>query len=348
MTHPRSPEPWPADPFPLRVALSVGCPCGIGPEVTVAALDAMARENALGPARLVDVYGDRGSLEDAARTRRIDLAALEARGVRIVPASSLAPEDRAPGKPGIAAGRAQLDAIDRALDSVLQGTAGAMVTGPASKRAITLTGASFIGHTEHLQQRTNTPRVVMSFVGPKLRTALVTTHHAIAELPSLISVEAVRDTLDIFARALVRDFRIARPHVAVTGLNPHAGEGGLFGREEIERIAPAVREAQALAGDRAKYTGPLAAEAAFRMARDGRFDAVLAMYHDQATIASKLLDFGDAVNVTLGMPVARTSVDHGTGYDVAGQGKADERGMRAALELGFEMAERRAPTATRP
>lgn len=317
--------------------MSVGCPCGIGPEVAVVA----ARETARAGHRIA-LVGDAGAIASAAALREVDLGAL-GDAVAVITVSELPPEDRRPGRPGPAAGRAQLAAIDRALDLVLAGKARAIVTGPVSKSAIVAGGGEgFIGHTEHLQARTGSAHVVMMFAGPKLRTALVTTHAAIATLPRLITREAVARTVALTARSLWRDFGLERPRVVVTGLNPHAGEHGLFGDEEQRAIEPAVREAAELLAGVAEVTGPLAAEAAYRAARDGRYDAVVAMFHDQATIASKLLDFGDAVNVTLGLPVIRTSVDHGTAYDIAGLGVADARGMKSAMDLAIAFAERRA------
>jgi len=181
----------------------------------------------------------------------------------------------------------------------------------------------------------------MMFAGPKLRTSLVTTHRAIARLSADITREAVRDSVLITARALVTRFGLFSPRIVVCGLNPHAGEAGLIGREEIDVIAPALDEARAALGGGFELVGPMGAESAYRKARDGRFDAVVAMFHDQATIASKLLDFGDAVNVTLGLPIIRTSVDHGTGADIAGRGVAEPGGMIAALELALHLVEQR-------
>ena len=309
---------------PVRLAVSLGCPCGVGPEVAAA--------EGLAGAEVV-FYGDRGALEDAVRVRGVDLG-----DIRRVAVSDLAPEARRPGAPGVAAGVAQLAAIDAALAAVLSGEADAMVTGPVSKLAITRAGVDFLGHTEYLAARTGTARVVMLFAGPRLRTSLVTTHVPVAELPARVTREAVAFTVALTARSLVSDFGVARPRVAVAGLNPHAGEGGLLGREETDSVGPGVADARVALGSIALVDGPMPAEGAFRAARDGRYDAVVAMYHDQATIASKLLDFGDAVNVTLGLPFVRTSVDHGTAYDIAGRGLADARGMRAALELGATLA----------
>ncbi len=319
----------------LELAVTAGCPSGVGPEVTVRALAVVAP-------RLADVgftvFGDAGAIADASRLAGVDLSARS--NVRVVAVSELEARDRVPGSPSLAGGRAQLAAIDAALDAVLSGALHGVVTAPVSKRAITDAGVNFKGHTEHLAARAGVARVVMHFAGPRLRVSLVTTHHAISNVPSKVTREAVRETLIITARALATDFGIAAPRVAVAGLNPHAGEGGLLGREEIDVITPAIEEARAKLRD-ATVTGPVPAEAVFRHARDGRYDAVIAMYHDQATIASKLLDFGDAVNVTLGLPFVRTSVDHGTAYDIAGRNLADPHGMEVALELGASLARAR-------
>ncbi len=320
------------DDHDLHLAISSGCPSGVGPEVTVRALAVVAPRR---PSVRFTVFGDAGALADAAEAARVDLGALP--NVSVEAVTALAPAERAPGAPSRAGGLAQLAAVDAAVTRVLSGAMHAVVTAPVSKKAITDAGRAFLGHTEHLAARAGVGRVVMLFAGPKLRTSLVTTHLALADVPSRITRDAVREAVVLTALAVRDDFGVARPRVAVSGLNPHAGEGGLLGREEIDVIAPAVDDARA-ALDGCDVTGPVPAEAVFRHARDGRYDAVVAMYHDQATIASKLLDFGDAVNVTLGLPFVRTSVDHGTAYDIAGRNLADPRGMEAALELGASLA----------
>jgi 4-hydroxythreonine-4-phosphate dehydrogenase len=314
----------------VRLAVSVGCPCGIGAEVAVLAASALAGEDV----RIV-LVGDEGAIADAASLRSIDLASLPHVAVERV--SALSRNERLAGRPTAEAGRSQLSAIDRALDLVLKHRADALVTGPVSKHAIASTGVPFVGHTEHLQARTGADTAVMLFAGPKLRTSLVTTHVAIADVPGAITQDGVRTTIVLMVGALRDRFAIARPRIVVTGLNPHAGEGGMFGNEEASVIEPAVRDVSRTLDDTAIVVGPIAAEAAFRQARDGAWDAVVAMYHDQATIASKLIDFGDAVNVTLGLPIVRTSVDHGTGYDIAGRGTADARGMIAAMRMAVAM-----------
>lgn len=312
--------------LPVHLAVSVGCPCGIGPEITSSAVVTLLSRH---PEVTVSVFGD-ASLSAMIKHPRSTVVAV----------SELPSRDRVAGAPTPASGAAQLGYIDHAIDAVLAKKADAIVTGPVSKSAISASGAAFVGHTEHLARRAGTPRVVMMFAGPSLRTSLVTTHLSVASLSQSIDAERVRFTIERTVESMARDFAIEAPRVAVTGLNPHAGEGGLFGHEEQLVINPAIESARA-ACPRAKISGPLPAEAAFRLARDGRFDAVVAMFHDQATIASKLLDFGDAVNVTLGLPFVRTSVDHGTAYDIAGRAMADDASMLAALSLAVTLVANR-------
>ncbi len=322
----------------LVLAVSVGCPSGVGPEVAVVAAAAIGA----GRGRIL-LVGDRGAIGAAASLRRIDLRALPY--VSIDAVSDLPASARTPGKPSAGAGKAQLAAIDRALELVVTEEAHALVTGPVSKHEIAREGESFVGHTEYLQVKTGAAHVVMLFAGKRLRTSLVTTHLAMKNVPAAITASLVTRTIVATARSLWRDFGVAVPKLVVAGLNPHAGEHGMFGSEDRDVIAPAVADAAVLLDGIATVTGPIGAESAFRQAKDGAWDAVVAMYHDQATIASKLLDFGDAVNVTLGLPIVRTSVDHGTGYDIAGKGIADAAGMQAAMELALAMAGRRAKVA---
>jgi len=227
---------------------------------------------------------------------------------------------------------------------VRDGVAAALVTGPVSKLAIATSGAPgserFRGHTEHLAERLGAAEVVMAFSSKELTTALVTTHLALARVPEAITPEAVATTAYWLA-CLLRSLGKARPRVAVAALNPHAGEGGLLGDEETTRIAPGIvlaRARLAAAGVAAELVGPIGAETAIRLGARGDYDGVVTMYHDQATIPCKLLGFGEAVNVTLGLPIVRTSVDHGTAYDRAGTGKADARGMREAIALAVWLA----------
>lgn len=336
-----------------RLIVSVGCPSGIGPEVSaVAAVECSSR---------VLLVGDHGAIVVAARARGID----EARFVRVAeaaflddgrvgvlePLASLAEHDRAPGKPSRAGGAAQLAWIDVACSLVARGVGDALVTGPVSKEAIAQSGApgsaAFVGHTEHLAARLAAPEVVMAFANPGFTAALVTTHLALARVPAAITSEAVARSAFWLAELLGRMRAHPwykgpdAPRVAVAGLNPHAGEHGLFGDEERTAIDPGIRAARERLereGLRATLTGPVPAESAFRLAAAGSYDGVLAMYHDQATIPMKLVGFGEAVNISLGLPIVRTSVDHGTAYDRAASFNADARGMKQAMALGAWVA----------
>ncbi|HEU4412664.1 MAG TPA: 4-hydroxythreonine-4-phosphate dehydrogenase PdxA [Polyangiaceae bacterium] len=325
-------------PAPSPLALSVGCPSGIGPEIAVRAAALYRR-----PLVLV---GDRRQLLGLARARGVELAP----DAIVQPGPALAAADRRPGRPSPAGGAAQLAWVDAALDLVRSGRARALVTGPVSKAAIAASGApgaaAFRGHTEHLRDRSGAREVVMAFWSPRLVTSLVTTHLPLARVPRAVRPEGVASAAFWLAWLLGR----LRPQkdalVAVAALNPHAGEGGLLGDEEATRIAPALALAErraAAAGLRARFVGPVGAETAFRRAREGRFGGVVAMYHDQATIALKLTSFGDAVNVSLGLPFVRTSVDHGTGYDIAGRGEADPSALVAALRLADRLEPAAAP-----
>ncbi len=329
-----------------RIALSIGCPCGVGPEVSVAA--AAAERGAC-----VLLVGDVGAIVHAANGRGLEAgrvvrvpepgAAWTLPRGRIAvwqPTHDLTRRDRRPGAPTRASGAAQLAWVDAACDIVDAGEADALVTGPVSKAAIVRSGAvSFLGHTEHLQRRLRAREVVMAFWSPSLVTSLVTTHVPLARVPRAITPSAVARATYWLAWLLARVSRTV-PRVAVAGLNPHAGEGGLLGGEERTRIAPGIVRARArlrAAHIEAEIDGPVPAESAFRLALARKWDGVAAMYHDQATIPMKLTGFGDAVNVSLGLPIVRTSVDHGTAYDRAGTWTADARGMKAAIGLAVKL-----------
>jgi 4-hydroxythreonine-4-phosphate dehydrogenase len=325
------------------VFVSTGCPSGIGPEVAVAAAARM-KDTA------VVLIGDVGTLLAAAALVHVgeqhlvpfDGKAPPEGGIAIVQAGpALTPKDRVPGKPNRAAGKAQLAAIDEAYRLVKHHPGSALATAPVSKAAIATCGArgakKFRGHTEWLQVLDGAKTSVMCFYSPKLATSLVTTHVPIGRVPALLTPSAVSDATTWLAR-LLSELGHQRPRVAVASLNPHAGENEMFGREEARAIAPGI----ALAKKRmkkARISGPIGAETAYRHAYAGRYDGVVAMYHDQATIPMKLVAFGTAVNVTMGLSVPRTSVDHGTAYDIAWTGQADASGMIAAVELGAKLAQ---------
>ncbi len=348
------------------LAVSIGCPSGIGPEVSFAGALALAKRRR--DVRVI-LVGDAGALRAVAGSSLIEerdfsaeladgtrKSAVQrvpgrwsmflARGTKVLvfqPTKVLAAKDRTPGKPSRAGGAAQLAWIDAATDLVTNGIADALVTGPVSKDAIARSGArgarAFRGHTEHLAARLQAREVTMAFWTEKLTTSLVTTHLPLAKVPRAIKREEVARATYWTARFVTALGR-SPPPLAIAALNPHAGERGLLGKEEDETISPGIDLARRrLAKDHIaiELTGPVPAESAFRRAANGDFSGVVAMYHDQATIPMKLLGFGEAVNVSLGLPIIRTSVDHGTAYDRAGKGTADPRGMIEAMTLALRL-----------
>jgi 4-hydroxythreonine-4-phosphate dehydrogenase len=342
-----------------RIAVSVGCPCGVGPEVSVVAAAAERASRVL-------LVGDAAAIQAAARGRGLAANRIVrvpgpaeawglARGAIGVwqPGRDLAARDRKPGAQTRVSGAAQLAWVDAACDLASSGEADALVTGPVSKEAIVRSGApgaaEFLGHTEHLQRRLRAREVVMAFWSPELTTALATTHIPLARVPAAVTPARVARAAYWLAWLLARTGE-RRPRIAVASLNPHAGEGGLLGREERTRIVPGIVSARArlrAAGIEATLDGPIPAESAFRLAlasaratQARRWSGVVALYHDQATIPMKIAVFGEAVNVSLGLPIVRTSVDHGTAYDRAGTWTADARGMRAAIALAARLATR--------
>jgi 4-hydroxythreonine-4-phosphate dehydrogenase len=242
-----------------------------------------------------------------------------------------------------ASGRAQLAALDAALDAVLGAEADALCTAPITKSSVRAAGFRFPGHTEYLAHRTGTGRFAMMLAGPDLRVVPLTGHLPLSQVPGTLTPGLVADGAVVTARALVEDFGISRPRLALAGLNPHAGESGMLGQEEQQVLAPGLkaarRELESLGLD-VELSGPLPADSLF--VPPCTHDAVLCCYHDQALIPLKLLYRNQAVNVTLGLPIVRTSPAHGTAPDIAGQGRADPRSMRAALELALQLVRRRA------
>jgi len=228
-----------------------------------------------------------------------------------------------------------LDTLDLAISGCLDGTFAAMVTGPVNKAVINEAGIPFSGHTEYLAAATRTRDVVMLLATPGLRVALATTHVPLSEVSALITPQRLTVVLRILHAGLRKNFGIERPVISVCGLNPHAGEGGHLGREEIDNIIPAM---QALRTEGMQLIGPLPADTAFTAERLRKTDAVLAMYHDQGLPVLKHLGFGRAVNITLGLPIVRTSVDHGTALELAGTGKADSGSLQAALQSAIDIA----------
>jgi 4-hydroxythreonine-4-phosphate dehydrogenase len=290
------------------IALTSGEPAGIGPEICAR----IARDAD------VVVIGDRSLLPNVPRVEHVPLA-----------------RKVTPGKLDPANAPYVLAVLDRAIRGCLQGEYAAMVTAPVQKSVINDAGIAFTGHTEYLAEKARAPQVVMMLVGGGLRVALATTHLPLAAVPAAITIDGLLATLRVVNEDLQRRFRIARPRILVAGLNPHSGESGHMGREDMDVISPALARA-AREGIDAK--GPIPADTLFVPERVKNADAVLAMYHDQGLPVLKYASFGRGVNVTLGLPFVRTSVDHGTALDLAGTGRADSTSLAEALKLAAELA----------
>jgi 4-hydroxythreonine-4-phosphate dehydrogenase len=325
-----------------RVGITMGDPAGIGPEVVLKAVAEEEVRRACVPV----IIGDAQLLAHTART--LDLQC----GYDIVRYDEPLPEDISepvifhldnvsghvePGIESGTAGKAAAGYIESAVRLCAAGAVDAIATAPINKRALFLGGYSFPGHTEFLAQLTGTEEYAMAFVASNLRIVLISTHVPLAEAIRLVE----RDRIVRVARLTHRELRrwgIERPRIAVAALNPHGAEGGLFGVEEASEIVPAVEVCQADGG--LDVRGPFSADTVFLRASRGEFDAVVACYHDQAMIPVKCLSFGEAVNVTLGLPFIRTSVDHGTAFDIAGKGLAEHSSMVAAITLAAELSAR--------
>jgi len=326
----------------------MGDPAGIGPEIIAMAL---ADEAVYEWCRPV-VLGDVGILSSIISRRSLGVAQEvsvdaietpdEAKGrpgvIDLMAISHLDEDDGQPGRPTVAGGRAMVAYIVRAVEMSLRGEIAAMVTCPISKSLMHRAGHRFDGHTQLISHLTGVSDVVMMLAGERLRVALVTIHCALKDVSRLLSRERVHRTIQTTDQALRNDFGLKRPRLAVTALNPHGGEAGLFGSEEAAVIAPAIQMAKV---DGLNVEGPFPADTLFYKAVAGGYDAVVAMYHDQGLIPLKLLHFSDAVNVTLGLPIIRTSVDHGTAYDIAGTGQADPSSLKAAIRMAVFMAKHR-------
>jgi 4-hydroxythreonine-4-phosphate dehydrogenase len=320
-------------PLPL-VALTAGEPAGIGPDLCAM----LAGEDF--PGRVV-VLGDARVIAERARRRGLAGSLPAFPGRDTAPSWSLlsidAPAPVVAGRLDAANGRHVIAMLDRAIDGCLAGEFDALVTAPVQKSTVNDAGIPFSGHTEYLAERTGTPRVVMLLVGGGLRVALATTHLPLAEVPRALTRDSLAATLRILDADLRRRFGLTRPRILVAGLNPHAGESGYLGREEIEVIEPVIR---ALAAEGMAVSGPFPADTLYTPRMLEGADATLAMFHDQGLPVLKHASFGRGVNVTLGLPIVRTSVDHGTALDLAGAGEIDAGSLREALMLAFELAAR--------
>ncbi|HEX8841835.1 MAG TPA: 4-hydroxythreonine-4-phosphate dehydrogenase PdxA [Sphingomicrobium sp.] len=326
------------------LAVSLGDPAGIGPEVIAKCWDNRSAFNlppfvAIGDPRSVAAVWD-GPIEVIADPREAD-SAFDF-GLPMIQLA--AAQADIPGHPSVAGAHTSLDSLELAVGLARSGSAAAVVTGPVAKEQLYAIGFQHPGQTEFVAERCGIApaNVVMMLAGPTLRTVPVTTHLPIRDVPDRLTISLIESRGRATLRGLQRNFGIAEPRLAVSGLNPHAGEGGALGRAEIEVIEPAIA---ALAAEGWIVTGPHPADTMFHSRARAHYDAALCMYHDQALIPIKALHFEEAVNVTLGLPIVRTAPDHGTAFDIAGQDRADPRPMAAAIRMAVECAQIRAETA---
>jgi 4-hydroxythreonine-4-phosphate dehydrogenase len=326
------------------LAITLGDPAGIGPEVIVKAL------------RHADVYeqcrplvlGDQRILVRAMSwIREVNLTfdvvtdpdqgQYQAGVITLLDLQNADPAAIQPGRVSAAAGRAAVEYVLRACDMTMAGETDAVVTAPLNKEAMNLAGYHYAGHTELLADRTGAEKVSMLLTGPKLRVVHVSTHVALSEAIRRVTSQRVEEVIDLAQRSC-QALGIARPRIAIAGLNPHASEGGLFGDQEAKEIQPAIERARARG---LQVTDPQPPDTVFLRAVKGDYDIVVAMYHDQGHIPMKLLAFDSGVNVSMGLPIIRTSVDHGTAFDIAGTGKAREESMLEAIKVAVQMAQAR-------
>ena len=323
------------------IVVTMGDPCGIGPEIIVKAVADKTVQTACLPV----VIGDRGVMKRAitlagSGKELIILSADELPesevpgSIFLKELSFLADSDMVYGNPSSISGDAVFHYITAAAALCLSGRVAAMATAPINKAAMNLAGHNYPGHTELLAELTGAEEFVMMLAGERLRVALVTIHEAVADVPDLVTYDKVLATILTTHQEVARYF-CQNPRIAVLSLNPHAGEGGMFGDHEERVIVPAIREARRRGVD---ASGPHSADTLFHFAAQGDYDAVVCMYHDQGLIPLKLLHFDDGVNITLGLPIIRTSVDHGTAYNLAGKGIASAASMKAAILTAAKMA----------
>lgn len=317
------------------VLITMGDPVGVGPEITLRALASRSVRQCSRPR----VVGDRALLDHLAET----LGLPQARGEEVISTQALDLSKIKPARAGAAGSRAVVGYIEKAVEMALAGEADAVVTAPINKKALNRwAGFRHPGHTEFIAELTGAIDFVMMLGGPRLKVALVTIHEPIAAVPALLTRKKILKTITVTHGALKRYFDIKDPRIAVAGLNPHAGEGGIFGREEESAILPAIKKARQMGID---ASGPVPPDTVFyRAVKRGEFDVVVCMYHDQGLGPLKLLHFDDGVNVTLGLPIIRTSVDHGTAYDIAWKGIASATSMIAAITTAASMARRSGKT----
>jgi 4-hydroxythreonine-4-phosphate dehydrogenase len=331
------------------IAITMGDPAGIGPEIIAKVFETGEVFSYCRPV----IVGNAGVIKKIIEDLRLSVYVRTIGTIAEVdPASGkadvlhLANVDLAKhlwGRPNAASGNAVVEYIKLATELALQRKVDAMVTAPINKEMMNAAGFDFAGHTELLAYLTGSKDYGMMFVGGGLKLILVTIHHAMTDLPRLITRERVLKTIRL-ANTALQGFGIEKPRIGVAAFNPHASEGGLFGHEELDEILPAVLDARGAGID---ASDPLPADTLFYKARNGYYDIVVAMYHDQGLAPLKMLAFGNAVNVTVGLPIIRTSVDHGTAYDIAGKGQADPTSLLEAIKLAAQMTQYKKRTAVK-
>lgn len=323
----------------MHIGITMGCPVGIGPEIILKFFAGKANDRDVVPV----VIGDIDVLERCRRELGLGMACtpwrpggmIPAERIPVLAASHLEASTLQWGRPNRETGRAMADAITTAVSLIRDGLLDGMTTCPISKKSLHEAGYTFPGHTEMLAHLSGGSDPVMMLAGPLLRVTLVTIHCRLSDVAELITRASVLRLIRITHQALATDFDIQTPRIAIAGLNPHGGEQGLFGDEEKLEITPAITDARAEGIDAQGLFPP---DTVFLKAAAGDYDAVVCMYHDQGLIPFKLLHFSDGVNVTLGLPLVRTSVDHGTAYDIAGKGIADPQSLAAAVNLAGTIA----------
>jgi 4-hydroxythreonine-4-phosphate dehydrogenase len=327
------------------IALTLGEPAGVGPEIVAKYIAALKKTDFT-----LVVVGDQRLLRDAAtkfnlKIRKLNVVSRPSRE-KFVPDApnftslkTVSPKDVEPGKPTAKTGRAAMAFVEKATDLVMLHSVDAVVTAPISKKAINEAGYYFAGHTDYLANRTNTSKYAMCFLGDSLRVALATAHYPLRKVHSKVKLARVVRTISLFDEFL-RTIGVKKPRIVVTGLNPHAGESGLLGAEEINEIEPAIEACRALD---INLDGPVSAEAAFIKHVAGKYDGVVAMYHDQGLVPLKVLKPHKTVNVTLGLPFVRTSVGHGVGLDIAGRGVAKVDSLKNAVNLAVQLVRAERP-----
>ncbi len=321
-----------------KIGITIGDCNGVGPEVTIKALlDSRMIKSFIpviyGHGKILSYYRKSLSFEDFNFHQTRDIQSVQWKKVNVLNVADDCPELN-PGTESELAGQFALKAFEAGITDLKEGKIDALVTAPVSKNNIHKDEKPFLGHTEHLARAVGSEKSLMMMVSETQRVGLVTAHMPLSQVASSITKELIKEKCELMIASLKNDFGISKPKIAVLGLNPHAGEDGILGKEEIEIIKPAIHELK----DKGHYVfGPYAADGFYGMLQQNKFDGVLAMYHDQGLIPFKSMNFGNGVNFTAGLPVVRTSPDHGTAFGIAGKNLADEGSMRSALFLAVDI-----------